>query len=767
MSVPFFRTLLLATLALCLALPCIAASRPDESLHQACLDVGTDLRLMCVAAHPDDEDGATLALYRKQYGYKTVAVIGTRGEGGQNEIGPELYNELGVIRTREMMRAAEVTGADLHFLDLPEFGYSKTIEETYEKWGREETVRRLVRVIRETRPDVIITHHGGRKDHGHHQALGDALVHAFDAAGDPATFPEAGDPWQPARLYRRVWGDEETGDDTVTVDINAVHEPSGATYAEIAARALEQHKSQGMQYFIDRLQSGNTTATYRLLKESPEGVRGAGRVDAPGGTLFAGLKDRVTKGERAVAKASPKELKKRLSDVNPLTGPRQADVDQALAAYQGIEFELVPSDDEVIPGQAFALTCCVVDIGGRDAGGDVLFEIFQAHRPTVSAKAAVGDDGVATTTIQYTVPDEMMPTVPAADHLFDPGIEYTFDPVHALVTTSLGELRLTAPVNLTVAPPITVEFLDAPYLVRRNVDNQFDAAVRVTNHSPDPVESAITLSLTPGIAVPDEKRRMPFSLASGESADLPFKVRVHGRLEENDLFINAALDDGRSAHFETARLMDLEVPESINVGVVQSYNDIFVKTLERMKVPHARIEESDWNRKRLDAFTAIIVDIRAYLVRPDLLANNDKLLKYAKRGGTVIVMYQKTREWKEAYAPYPIHVSHNRVTVEEAPVTLLKPDHPLFTTPNAIQPSDWDGWIQERGLYFPDTWDERYTPLVACNDPGEDIPPGSVLVADVGDGVYMYTSLVWYRQLRELNPGALRLFANMLALGTK
>nr|HPJ98216.1 LmbE family protein [Candidatus Hydrogenedentota bacterium] len=164
-------------------------------------------------------------------------------------------------------------------------------------------------------------------------------------------------------------------------------------------------------------------------------------------------------------------------------------------------------------------------------------------------------------------------------------------------------------------------------------------------------------------------------------------------------------------------------------------------------------------------FPVVIVDIRAYHAREDLAANNSVLLDYVRQGGTALVMYQKTFEWKPEYAPYPIQVSTNRVGAENAPVTLLVPDHPLFTTPNAIAPEDWLGWVQERGLYIPDAWDEHYTPLVRTNDPGEDIPPGSCLICDYGEGIYLYTSLVWYRQLREAHPGALRVFANMLALG--
>ena len=186
------RIAVFLTLILAAQFPAPAEGLGEVAYLQALKDLGNPYRMMCVAAHPDDEDGATLAYYRMLHGVETHAVIATRGEGGQNEIGPELYNDLGVIRTREMKAAAAIEGAELHFLNLPEFGYSKTAEETFAIWGRDVALERMVRVIRETRPHVIITNHGRMKDHGHHQAIGAVVEEAFDAAADPERFPAHG-----------------------------------------------------------------------------------------------------------------------------------------------------------------------------------------------------------------------------------------------------------------------------------------------------------------------------------------------------------------------------------------------------------------------------------------------------------------------------------------------------------------------------------------------------------------------------------------------
>jgi hypothetical protein len=245
---------------------------------------------------------------------------------------------------------------------------------------------------------------------------------------------------------------------------------------------------------------------------------------------------------------------------------------------------------------------------------------------------------------------------------------------------------------------------------------------------------------------------------------VPVNAVVAANLAARDYSLTARVEGVDAVAEGTARVVDLAVPANIRVGVIESYDTTFMTTLERFGVPHKAIQIGDFTPEALDSFTTIIVDIRAYLVRQDLVANNQALLDYVSRGGTVIVMYHKTFEWKPSFAPYPITVSRNRVTVEEAPIKLLVPDHPLFNTPNKIVDADWDGWIQERGLYFPNKWDDAYTALIDVADPGGNPEQGSLLIAEYGKGTYVYTALGWYRQLRELHPGTVRVFANMLAL---
>lgn len=748
-----------------------AAAEPalgEVALHQAMLDLGTDLRLMCVAAHPDDEDGATLATYRKKFGYKTIALIATRGEGGQNEIGSELYEELGVIRTHEMMRAAAITGAELHFLDLAEFGYSKSREEAFAIWGQEQALRRTVRKIRETRPDVIITHHGPRGGHGHHQAIGQTLVDAFFAAADPGRFPEqiaeGLEPWQPARLYERG--------DGVSVNTSDLDPLRGFTYSEIAGQALREHESQGMGFFVGRFTRRRGGREYELMLEAPGGTQGGGKVPAIGGVLFDGLHDRVTEKERRLSIDAlngtvdlKRDVLRHLAGIRDTHSTAWARANRLAWTALELQLNARAEDTEVVPGQTLRIATQVRDFGEADAEEATISIVpaeFVYAKATKPQTVSMGN-GDVTQSFDVAIPINQKVTLPHPEKLFEP---HFLEPQYIAVASLRVNgtiVELTAPVLVDIAPDISLTFVDAPYLVRRGVDSQAQFKLLVTNHSPGSRTATVELSTSKGLSVKNRKLTVEFA-AEGDQAVLPVATRVARNLKSDDYFLEASVIENGESATGAARLIDVNLPDITRVGVIESYDNTFMNTLDRLNVPHEALQIDDFTAERLDAYSTIIVDIRAYLVRPDLRANNQALLDYVDRGGTAIVMYHKTFEWEREFAPYPIELSRNRVTVEKAPITLLEPDHPLFTMPNKIEPADWDGWRQERGLYFPDEWDERYTALIDTNDPGESPPPGSCLITPYGEGTYMYTALGWYRQLRDLHPGTLRIFANMLAL---
>lgn len=745
----------------------------EVAFQQALKDVGTDLRLMCVAAHPDDEDGATLAMYRKKWGYKTFAVIATRGEGGQNEIGPELYEELGVLRTHEMRRASEITGAELHFLDLPEFGYSKSAEETFAIWGEDEALRRMVRTIRELKPDVIISHHTPGGGHGHHQVVGQALLDAFEAAADPDQFPEqigeGLEAWQVARFYVRPYGGGSGGIAEPVENKTSELDPlRGYSYAEIAGQALQEHESQGMGFFVDRFLSTRSTTTYHLQKQADGGTTDGGDVPAPGGGLFAGLMDRVPPEARelSASKAGRSEaFEAALALLDKAEGEHaRARLNRLAQVAAELKLRANISDDEAVPGQTVEIATSLFDYGAPNADSVTL---AVETKPWLDAKvsdAQTSDlpDKEASASFKVTIANDQAPTIPHPEHLFKPHFLEPQLTVVATVKTGNGDVVVRHPIYVDVAPAVSVAFHDAPYLVQSG-DKSAEISLLLTNHAPEARDATVHLVPPRGFLLDQDKLSVSFK-REGDQTILPLETKIIGELLPGDYPLTAAVAESNASANTIARVVDLEIPQDIRVGVVESYDDTFMTTLAKFGVPHEALTIEDFTADKLDTFTTIIVDIRAYLVRPDLTANNQALLDYVKRGGTVIVNYHKTFEWEESYAPYPISLSRNRVTVEDAPIKLLVPDHPLFNTPNKIADVDWEGWIQERGLYFPAKWDDAYTPLIETVDPGENPPPGSVLIAEYGDGTYLYTALGWYRQLRELHPGTLRIFANMLAL---
>jgi len=756
------------SLLFCLALFVCSHAHAGESLGAAALDqsvkdVACPLRLLCIAAHPDDEDGATLALYRKQYGVKTFALIATRGEGGQNEIGPELYEELGAIRTREMMEAAAIEGAELHFLDMPEFGFSKSIEETFERWGHEETRARLVRVLRTLRPHIIITHHGLQKDHGHHQAIGAVAQEAFHLAADPAAFPQqiaAGlAPWQAARLYVRVWTPEPGA---VLVPLNTLDPVRGRTYAQIAAHALEVHRSQGMKFFIDRLLSGDAVAHYRLVLDSEAGSETSAALrplDHRFGPLFAGL--RLPEGPW---RAAPKpheaaKLRRALIKATKTDADTAEEARRALAVQAALDLDVKPSVSAAIPGQNFEIVASVRDFGAPDT--QRLHLTLEAPDGVMGAPLQL-ENGAASHRFAVTVPRDQPQTLPHAAALGTGSLLVPQWRVRAESVDPALPLAIEKPVYVEIAPPVLAQALDAPLLLRLPAAAaSLSCRVRLRHFAPTATEYRPELQLPPKwrgsiapelvrLAEPGEERMVTITLTP--PADTPAGL------------YDAAVRVGGSVAPLQVHAVALEAPRHARIGLIRSYDDVLEQTLARLAVPFTLLGDRDFTPEALDACTTIVVDMRAYAYRPDLVANNQALLDFAQRGGHLVVMYHKTFDWRPAFAPYSITLSNNRVTREDAPIQLLQPEHPFFTTPNRIAPSDWDGWIQERGLYFAGQWDTRYTPLIACNDPGETIPPGSWLTTATGRGHYTYTALVWYRQLRELHPGALRLFANLIAL---
>ncbi len=791
-----------------------ADQRGNRGLHQALLDASTGFTLMSVAAHPDDEDIFSITYYRRKFGVRTVVVVSNRGEGGQNEIGPELYTELAVVRSHEMAAAERVSGGEYYNLNFVDFGYSKHVQETWDRWGREELERRLVRMIRLLRPEVIITNHDETSGHSNHQAVGRAIRRAFRLAADPDAFPEQVReglrPWQPLRLFQRQRRNDDPAD--VEYEVHAFDPFLGMTYLELAKKAMAQHRSQGFDKFARSILPQSRKIRYKL----EAAVKGAG-IGANAASLFDGLSDPLADVFASVGEAG-KALQSIRRDFTAWAWDVSADHERiarrALHAVQLCD-ELLSGKRELHPeirrllqrfrqqSQRIAQLALGLDIAvhhfdRRVAPGDTLrSEIFvsnhgksavmlaeialdvpgaldpqariwlgahelqkkKAHRLKAGETVRIPVQGVIPAKVQFTEPET---SYVYQAHRHEPNC---FASATIRWQGHTLELRLLAPV--AVAPVLQLE----PYLARRIVPqarkSPVELPVVVRNNHNGAIQGQVQLLDETGRVA----QQKPFHLLRQETFQV-VRFQLSGPFERGRRWrLRAVAADGGKVLAEQPiwlRAIDVAVPAGVRVGVVQSYDPTLMQALQQIGIAAERIDREKLLWGDLDRYNVILIDIRAYLVRRDLRAVNDRLLDWVRRGGRMVVMYHKVFEWNAeygnpAFAPYPLVLGRQRVTDETADVTALLPGHPLLNVPNRITSSDWDGWVQERGLYFPAKVAPEYQRLLSMHDPGEKPLDTSLLYARYGRGEYIYTSLVWYRQLRALVPGAFRMLANLVA----
>jgi LmbE family N-acetylglucosaminyl deacetylase len=756
----------------------------EIALKQALADLTSDMTLMCLAAHPDDEDGATLTYYRRKHGVRTAILYATRGEGGQNQIGSELYEELGVIRAYENQAAARVYGAEVYDLNKRDFGYSKSAEETFRFWGHEDSLQQLVRIIREVRPDVIITNHDTERGHGHHQAFGIIALEAFDAAADASKFPQQIEnglsAWQVKRLFVRARQEEAD----VTINVGEYNQPRGYSYAQIASEGFKMHRSQGMGGTARR---GPVYRYYKLVRSSkpaPEKLEGlldglADDTDAPRVLLPKFLEDAVQgipmPRDELVRKLIEYIQALRILDVdNTMLDAQKRELESAIAKALDLYLTVETDDNVVTRGQTFTVRASLTNCG-RQVIEDVEFRLLTPQGWTVESAGSsfkqLKYNETATGVFNVTVAENAPFTLPYAQRLYDDSFMKPLIKGVVLYKAHDTILSITSDATFDVSADLEVQILPETSIVSVSPEDQISRyVVEITNRSSGELKGYVEMFSEAGWYVTDVKT--DFAVAEDRHAFAAFDLTIPSNTAPGDSLLEARAfyesTEGESNTVVakgTVKAVDVKVAGDLYVGYVKSYDDTIEWALKQLNVKSRSLESDDLRFGDLSVYDTIILDIRAYLVRDDLVESNQRLLDYVSDGGNLVVMYHKTYEWNgRQYAPYKLVLSRDRVTVEEAPIAILAPEHPLFTFPNRITESDWDGWIQERGLYFPSEWAQEYKELLSCSDPGEEPLRGGYLVAEYGKGTYIYTSYVWYRQLQILNPGAFRNFANMISL---
>ena len=751
-------------------------------------------RVLMIGAHPDDENTELLTILARGHGIETAYLSLTRGDGGQNLIGPELGEALGVLRTEELAAARRIDGGRQFFTRAFDFGFSKTAEETFRFWNRDSVLKDMVRVIRRFRPQVIISIWSGTPadGHGHHQASGILAPEAYHAAGDPGRFPELLTQehlaaWQPSKLYRGGYGQPAPG--SLRFDGGVLDPATGLSLHQIAVRSRSQHRSQN-QGNLEELGS-QFGASVRLIDRVP-GVTGSDD------SLFAGITN---------------------------TEPNRDDAHAVEAALieAGVVLDATTNDDEVTPGQVLPVT----------------LRAWNAGRDTV----AVGIEMVAHDGFSFRTDD-----CPSQPRALPPGAMVTCQ----ATATVLHGAQPTAPYYLQQprragmyqwsgppgiwgepsAPPLEASFqvsvphadaLREPQVVTREVEGRFRDGVLGEVRRPVMIVQPIAVDLQPSrLLWPSGMRRRQFRVAlehlARDSTDATVSLtvppgwatgppqRVQFTHEAERTFVtftvtapvnvlldryritarvvagNDTLDTGlyriRYPHVRDRNLVtaaqanvvvaDVEFGPATAIGYVRGGGDMVPEAMVNAGLPVTMLTGDALERAPLAQFKVIVIGPRAYEVDESLVRAHPRLMRWLEAGGTLIVQYQQTPYVRGGFAPRPLNIgapTQNRVTDEEAPVKLLVPNHPVLRWPNPIGARDFDGWVQERGLDFPATWDPAWTPILETHDSGDVAREGGLLIAKVGKGTAVYTGLAFHRQLPAIVPGAWRLFANLLAMG--
>ncbi|KAB2721099.1 PIG-L family deacetylase [Brucella intermedia] len=772
-------------------------------LHRALGRLRSTVTLMHTGAHPDDEQSGLMAYLRFELGVRVVIACSTRGEGGQNALGPERGGALGVIRSREMEEAARILDCDVHWLGhgpddcVHDFGFSKDGDGTFAHWGEEQTIERLVRAYRAERPDIVLpTFLDVPGQHGHHRAMTRAAERAIRLAADPDAFPEhfadGLTPWQVAKFYLPAWsGGGDTYDDelpppdaTLTLHASGREEATGADFDRIGEWSRACHATQGMGQWPEKpkvewplhLKLPDSRSEKTLLDGLPETL--AVLAD---GLAFENRKQLVhvhESVEQAIAAFPDREvIIKNLADAAKslktvltsapdgfllLHGHRlerkRQEIDAALMEAASLferaylEQPILASGDE---------TRLVIEHGSGAAEIAIMAEPVLPETCSIACEQQTSERKVFTVSLMEDA---------APSPLFEPawrslgGNGQAFVRLRAQFDDHLAECGFDLEEPFAIVPPASLKF-DPPAVIISGGGEHLPVKLVIDGNA-DRIafipQNGWNISLNGQSAV-----------LHGPSVPKPGLTALQAAINENPAWQMQFTDYphiGSTVWREPAVLpvlvLDVKLPNA-RIGYIGGGADNVDLWLKRMGFDVTDLEAHHLAGD-LSQFTTIVVGIFAFGIRDDLAAATARLHRFVEDGGHLVTLYHRPSDgWHPDQTP-PRKLTIGspslrwRVTKPDAAVTVLKPEHPLLVGPNTISKADWDGWHKERGLYFASAWGDAYQPLLSMHDDGEQPLYGALVSARIGKGRHTHTSLVLHHQLDKLVPGAFRLIANLM-----
>ncbi|HEV3253557.1 MAG TPA: PIG-L family deacetylase [Candidatus Acidoferrales bacterium] len=803
--------------ALVAARPALAQSLPDtlEAIDRARVTT----RILFITAHPDDEWPGLLAYLSRGRAADVALLTITRGQGGQNAIGPEQGDEMGMLRTHELLAADKIYGVQHQFFTrAPDFGYSKSADQTLKIWGAV-PVEDMVRVIRMFRPDIVINGWGGvHGGHGQHQASGILTPQAIAQAADPRAFPQqiaqGLAPWKTPLALEPVFGDSPEGLRIPTDEISPLW---GKSYIEIGIEGRAQHRSQGTpgasgSPFFRRptyLKSAGgekvdpdveSSHLADLAERAPAihdevvdadlsllAARGAAlQLDWPDAAkALAKAGQDIESAQKTLAHPSDAAEEGVLYDLLCARGR----IDAALAQVLDLRIEAHADRSELVAGETFSVHLESIErpgIGSETAKPSLVLPsgwTVTKQEPDengVRVTVAIPAGAVTPHSPQDAVLPWPPPLVQAECRATVEGYEFAVKvPVVSVQFTSTEVV--TYPLALVPALSLTVEPQQV-MLPAKNASRPVELLARVRYHATAPADVTAGLDVPAGwrvdpvaplhfTAAGDQLVRFvvtpPSQSAAGAYPLKPFAKRGNEAFRESvEPLPSLPTRLWTEPADATAHVLDLAVPEKLRVGYISAGIDPLPELLRQLGIQVDMLDEVALAFGDLRRYRAIVVGIRAYELRGDVVRSNPRLLDYVSAGGTLVVQYQRDFVWNRyKLAPYPAAMPQqtSRTTDENSPVRLLAPESPLLNFPNKVTLDDFKGWVQERGLYYWGTFDSRYQPILAFRDPGEEEAKGALVVAPVGKGTYIYTGISFFRQLPAGVPGAYRLFVNLLS----